>query len=264
MSGNEAFELVTGNSWTRGFTNMLRSGLARWFKTRTWWVQCLIWGGIVGGITSAVAFSSPHPPIDELIMLFSIFAGLFPAVGVVIVMQDALVGEKREGTAAWVLSKPVTRPAFVLSKVVANSLGILATMVIVPCVIGYAIFSITQKTVLDPSGYLAAMGVIFISHFFFLSLTLMLGSLFNNRAAVIAIPLAVLFLQQNLIQFLPFLRFVLPWSLVIPLGNTNSLAVALILRAHIESDLITLLVVTLVECLLFLVVGVWRFNREEF
>ena len=264
MSGNDAFELVTGNSWTRGFNNMLRSGLARWFKTRTWWVQCLIWGGVVGGITSAVAFSSPPPPLIELIMLFTVFVGLFPAVGVVIIMQDALVGEKQEGTAAWVLSKPVARPAFVLSKVVSNSVGILTTMVIVPCAITYAIFTLVQKSAPDPVGYLAAMGVIFISHFFFLSLALMLGALVNNRAAVIAIPLAILFLQQNLIQFLPLLRFVLPWNLVIPLGETNSLAVSLILRTSLQRDHLTLLVITLLECLLFLVIAVWRFNREEF
>jgi ABC-type transport system involved in multi-copper enzyme maturation permease subunit len=264
MSGNEAFELVSGTGWTRGLSNMLRSGLRRWFKTRTWWVQCLIWGGVVGGITSAVAFSSPPPPLIELIMLFTVFVGLFPAVGVVIIMQDALVGEKREGTAAWVLSKPVTRQAFVLSKVVSNSVGILTTMVIVPCAIGYVIFTVVQKSAPDPAGYLAAMLVIFISDFFFLSLALMLGALFNNRAAVIAIPLAVLFMQQNLIQFLPALRFVLPWDLVIPLGNTNSLVVSLMLRTPVLSEHLTTLVIILVECLLFLAIGVWRFGREEF
>ncbi len=264
MSGNEAFELVTGSGWTRGFSNLLRSGLARWFKTRTWWIQCLIWGVVVGGITAAVAFSSPPPSLDEVMGLFTIFAGLFPAVGVVIIMQDALVGEKREGTAAWVLSKPVARPAFVLSKVLANSVGVLTTMVIVPCAIGYAILSTVNKSPLDPAGYLAAMGVIFINHFFFLTLTLMLGSSFNNRAAVIAIPLAILFLQQNLIQLLPVLRFVLPWNLAIPLGQTNSLAGSLMMRTSIHSDTLTLLVVTLVECLVFLAVAVWRFGREEF
>ncbi len=264
MSGNEAFELVTGSGWTRGFGNLLRSGLARWYKTRTWWIQCLIWGAVVGGITAAVAFSSPPPPLDEVIGLFTIFAGLFPAVGVVIIMQDALVGEKREGTAAWVLSKPVARPAFVLSKVLANSVGVVTTMVIAPGAVGYAILSAVNKSPLDLAGYLAAMGVIFISHFFFLSLTLMLGSLFNNRAAVIAIPLAILFLQQNLIQVLPVLRFVLPWNLVIPLGQTSSLAISLMTRTSIQPDTVTLLVIMLIECLVFLVVAVWRFGREEF
>ncbi len=264
MSGNEAFELVTGSGWTRGLSNMLRSGLARWFKTRTWWVQCLIWGVVVGGITSAAAFNSEPVSFITLLMVFTVFVGIFPEVGVVIIMQDTLVGEKREGTAAWVLSKPVTRAAFVVSKVIANSVGILATMVAVPCAVGYAIMSVVQKSPLDLLGFLAAMGVIFISHFFFLSLTLMLGALLNNRAAVIAIPLAVLFVQQNLIQFQPELRFILPWNLVIPIGEGSSLALSLMQRTSIHPDFITLLVITVVECLLFLVIGVWRFNREEF
>ncbi len=68
---------------------------------------------------------------------YAIFAGLFPAVGVVIIMQGVVVGEKKSGTAAWVLSKPVTRPAFILSKVIANSLGVLVTMVVLPGIVAY-------------------------------------------------------------------------------------------------------------------------------
>ncbi len=63
-------------------------------------------------------------------MIYAVFAGMFPAVAVVIIMQGVLVGEKRDGTAAWVMSKPISRPAFILSKVLANSLGVLATMVV--------------------------------------------------------------------------------------------------------------------------------------
>src|SRR4030042_2782421 len=123
MSGNDAFEMVSERGWGRGWSNMLRNGLSRWFKTRTWWVQSLIWGGMVGGLITAVALAPDSPPAEELLTLFAVFVGLFPAVGVIIIMQDALVGEKREGTAAWELCKPVSRPALVLSKVVAHSVG---------------------------------------------------------------------------------------------------------------------------------------------
>jgi ABC-2 type transport system permease protein len=264
MSGNEAFEIVSGHSWSRGLDTMLRSGLARWFKTRSWWVNCLIWGGLVGGILSAVAFNPEPPSFTELLMLFSVFAALFPAVGIIIIMQDALVGEKREGTAAWVLSKPVTRHAFMLSKVIANSLGILTTMVVVPCLIGYIILSIVHNAPLDPIGFLAAMIIIFISHFYFLTLTLMLGALFNARGPVIGIPLAILFLQQNLINILPSLRFILPWAIAMPLGNANPLVASLILRAPIQQEQLLNLGIVVVECILFISIGLWRFTREEF
>ncbi len=264
MSGNEAFDMVSGTSWNRGLENMLRSGLARWFKTRSWWVNCLIWGGVIGLILIGVASSKPAPPFDEILSLFTIFIGLFPAVGVVIIMQDALVSEKREGTAAWVLSKPVTRHSFVLSKVIANAAGILFSLVFIPGCVAYAILSNAHHSLLDPWSFLASLGIIFISDFFFLSLTLMLGTLFDIRAPVIGIPLAILFFQQNLIGFIPVLRFVLPWSLVIPLGNSNSLVLALLFHSPPTSDVLVLLLVTLVECLLFIAVSLWRFNREEF
>jgi ABC-2 type transport system permease protein len=264
MSGNEAFELVSERGWSRGWSNMLRSGLARWFKTRTWWVQCLIWAGLIGGLVSAVALAPDSPPAVDLLTLFAVFAGLFPAVGVVIIMQDALVGEKREGTAAWVLSKPVTRPAFVLSKVVANSLGVLSTMVIVPGLVGYAVLYLTKHFTINPTDFLLALGVMFVSHFFFLSLTLMLGTFFNSRGPVIGIPLAILFLQQNLIGILPVLGFLLPWNLIIPSGNETTLLISLLQGLPVQTDNLTTLAIIALESIIFIFIALWRFNREEF
>jgi len=264
MSGNEAFEMVSGHSWDRGLDNLLRSGLARWFKTRMWWIQCLIWGGIIGILISALVFNSQPPSFVDLLMIFAVFAGLFPAVGVTIIMQDALVGEKREGTAAWVLSKPVTRHAFVLSKVISNGVGILVSMVVVPCILAYALISLTQQPSLDLLGFIGAMGVFFVSHFFFLSLTLMLGALFSNRGPVIGIPLAILFLQQNLIGWLPSLRYILPWNLALPVGNTQPMVLSLMTRTQVQSGHLITLGVVVAESLLFILIALWRFNQEEF
>jgi ABC-2 type transport system permease protein len=264
MPGNDAFEMVSERGWSRGLSNMLRNGLAGWFGTRTWWIQCLIWGGLINLILIAIILSPEAPTFVDLLMLFSVFASLFPAVGVVIVMQDAIVGEKRDGTAAWVLSKPLTRSAFVLSKVVANSIGVLVTMILVPGIIAYAILSIFHKSALDPVGFLGALGILYISHFFFLTLTLMLGTFFNARGPVIGIPLAILFLQQNLIGLLPILRFVLPWNLSLASGSTSPLMISLLTRAPLQSEQLTIFTIIVVESLLFILIGLWRFNREEF
>src|SRR4030065_1275208 len=264
MSGNEVFELESGTGVSRGLGNMVRSGLARWFKTKTWWIQCLIWGGISAIIFIALAFNRYQPPVADLFLFSFIFCGLFPAVGGVIIMQDAIVGEKREGTASWVLSKPLTRPAFVLSKVVANSVGILVTMIIVPCCIAFAIISFIHRSSLASLGILGAIGVIFISHFFFLTMTLMLGTIFNTRGPVIGIPLAILYLQQNFIGLLPSLRFVLPWNLVVPIDTTNPLVLSLMMRTPVQSEHLAILLIIILESILFILIGLWRFSREEF
>jgi ABC-2 type transport system permease protein len=272
MSENEGFEFVTGTGWNRGLDNMLRSGLARWFKTKTWWIQCLIWGGLAAIFVSPSILLKVPPRLDESLMISFIFIGFFPAVGVIIIMQDAIVGEKREGTAAWVLSKPLTRLSFVLSKVIANCVGILVTMIFVPFCLSFAILSIGHHSSFFSLGFFEVMGVMFINHYFFLSMTLMLGSFFNSRGAVIGIPLAVLFLlplavlffQQPILHFLPFLKYVLPWNLIVPLGLTNSLVISLAMGTPVQSYHMVLLLVIVLESVLFTLISIWRFNKEEF
>lgn len=263
MSGNSDFLMVSETGWRHGLNNLLDNEFAGWWKTKTWWVQCLIWTSVTGFMLAGIIFGSKNFELGEGIILYSIFAGLFPAVGVVIIMQDALVGEKTTGTIAWILSKPVARPAIILSKVVANSLGILVTMVLVPGVFAYALLSVASKAALNPASFLAAWGVIFISHLFYLTLTLMLGAFFNARGPVIGLALGILFLQQYLVGLLPILRYLLPWTLAIPINNqTDAIVPALLLGEPISSFLPILGVA--VECVLFVLVSLWRFNREEF
>lgn len=264
MAGNSAFQLVSERGWRRGLGGMLRSEFSRWWGTRMWWVQSLIWVGFAGFMLSVILFSAETPPpSQEVAVLYAIFAGLFPAVGVVIMMQGVVVGEKKNGIAAWVLSKPVTRAAFILSKVIANSLGVLVTMVVLPGVFSFVLTAAATGTAWNLPGFLLAMGVIFLSHFFFLSLSLMLGTLFNSRGPVIGITLALLLMQQNLVGWLPFLRYVLPWKLVMPLGEQlDAVAPCLLVGSHNYSP--TLIVVVALESILFLLVGLWRFSREEF
>jgi len=263
MSGNSDFVMVSERGWRRGFNNLLENEFARWWKTRMWWIQSLIWMGIIGFMLGTLLFGTPDFKLEDGLMIYAAFAGLFPAVAVVIIMQGVLVGEKKDGTAAWVLSKPAARPAFILSKVVANGLGVLVTMVVLPGVVAYALFYLRTKVGLDPLSFLTALGVIFLSHLFYLTLTLMLGSLFSNRGPVIGIGLAFLFMQQYLIGWLPVLRHVLPWTLVIPLNNATEAVVPALLSGQPIYSYIPIVAVAS-WCILFVLVALWRFNREEF
>ena len=87
---------------------------------------------------SAAEMANLNATIADLgIQIFILFSGIFAAGGVVVFAQDALIGEKRSGTAAWLLSKPVSRTAFLTAKLAADAIGILVTFVIVQGVIGY-------------------------------------------------------------------------------------------------------------------------------
>ena len=147
------------------------------------------------------------------IRYFIVFAGLFAACGVAILAQDALIGEKRSGTAAWVLSKPISRTAFLLAKLAADAIGILMTMVIVQGVIGYLIFKVFTNISFPIPNCLAALGLVALMLLFILSLTYMLGSISNARGLVVGLPLVFIFGYQIASKF-PLLVKIMPWNLV--------------------------------------------------
>jgi len=262
MAGNSAFELVSERGWRRGLGNLLDNEFGSWWKTSLWWIQTLIWVGVIGFMLSAVVFGAKES-IDTVVTIYCVFAGLFPAVAVVIVMQDAVVGEKQTGTAAWVLSKPASRPAFILSKLAADSVGVLVTMVILPGIVAYALMWFGTGSQLDPLAFLEGLAVIWLFQLFFLAFTLMLGTFFNNRGPVIGIPLALLFFQQYLIGLIPPTNYLLPWTLVVPLNNqTDAMVPHLLLGQPIGSYLQLFLIAA--EIVIFVLIALWRFEREEF
>ena len=50
------------------------------------------------------------------------------AAGAVILVHDSIIGERQQGVTEWLLSKPVSRPSYVLSKLVAHGLGVLVIL----------------------------------------------------------------------------------------------------------------------------------------
>ena len=270
MSGNSAFVIRQGRGWQRGLDNFLRAELTAWFGTRTWLTHLLIWVGMIDGVLLATMVSISREAgssgsmeaAQTGAMLYSIFTGLFAAVGVVIVMQDAIVGEKLSGTAAWVLSKPVSRAAFVLTKLFGNMAGILVMMVLIPGLIAYLLISqIGVGEWLPLVSFLAAMGSLGVALIFFQTFTLMLGTLFNSRGAVIGLALALLFGQQFLAQMLPFLLNVLPVGIFLPRDGEPTITSALIFGQPAPSLAPVLWSAGL--SVLFVLVSLWRFEQTE-
>jgi ABC-2 type transport system permease protein len=195
--------------------------------------------------------------------IFSIFSGMLPAIAAVIIAQDAIVGERESGTASWVLSKPVSRAAFVLSKLVPTAIGSLITMILIPGLGAYGLLSWKAGAPLDVLRFLGALGIFWVNLLFYLSLTLMLGTFFSHRAPVIGIPLALSFGQQMLIGQLPFLARLLPYTLAVPLSDQHGSIAGSLLQGQALSDLLPL-ATTLVMIVLFTGMALWRFQREEF
>ena len=256
MTANSDFQPVDAHGWRGGLNNLLRLEFGKWWGSSMWWIQTLIWVVVINGILVPILWSADSPGEVEGVMLYAVFSGLFTSIAVVIIMQDAIVGERESGTAAWVLSKPASRTAFVLAKWVASVFGVLITMLVLPGIVAYFQISLSSGSWLNPLDFLLGVGVLWVELLYFLSLTLMLGTLFQHRGPVIGIPLALAFGQQLLFGFLPMLSYILPWTLAVPAGDFEaSIAGAVISNQQPQSYLP--LVIRLLSIVIFLAVSLW-------
>lgn len=262
----DALQLINEPEWRSGFTNLLNKEYALWWKTRTWWIQSLIWLLILNGLVALIlwgpllsAESTPSPVLgySEGLPFYLNFKGVFVAIGVIIISHGVIIGEKQSGTAEWVLSNPVSRAAFILSKLIANASGILITMVLLQDLVAYLQFSFYGEKFLPFLPYLSAMSVQSLHLFYYLALTLMLGTFFNRRGAVIGIPIAHLFGLPLLWNSAPGLVRLLPASL-------PDLSLLMALEQPLAQDWYVPIWVTLALSLGYVLVAIWRFEREEF
>ena len=130
--------------------------------------------------------------------MYALFSCLFPTIAVIIILQDAIIGEKESGTAAWVLSKPVSRTAFVVAKLIAHSVGVLVTMTLLPGLVAYLQLSLAGDTWLNPLAFVGGMGIVWLYQMFFLTLTLMLGTAWSMITAIFVTKHFLMFCMSTL------------------------------------------------------------------
>jgi len=272
MSANVSgqFQLVKEQGWKRGLGNLLRGEYSSWFKSSRWWKHLLLWFAIINLMMGMMIYATAEAARDgnegpPLLLMYGIFGGMFVAFGVMIIMQRVLVREKNSGTAAWVLSKPVTRTAFVVSRLVVNTIAILLTSVIVPGVILYlTLGAFSSLGWLSPLGFLAGLLLVSLHTFYWISLVLMMGTLSESSSVVIAVPMALFFTFWMGTGLVPALIYVSPLLLTFSPDpdHLNSLAGSFMTGEPLFSWLP--LIATLISCIVFVAVAIWRFNRQEF
>jgi len=269
-SVSSQFQLVKEKGWRRGLGNLLQGEYSAWFKSSRWWKQLILWLLIVNAMMALMVIATGEAAKDgnegpPLLLMYGIFGGMFVAFGVMIIMQRVLVGEKNSGTAAWVLSKPVTRTAFVVSRLVVNSIGILLTSVFVPGVIVYVTFGLfSDLGWLSPIGFTVGMVIFALQVFYWIALVLMLGALSDSSGVVIAVPIALFFIFWMVPDLIPALFYVSPLMLVYSPAPDQfpSLSMSFTTGQPVYTWLP--LIATVISIAIFITVAIWRFNRQEF
>jgi len=271
MSANASvqIQLVHEKGWRRGLGNLLQGEYSAWFKSSRWWKHIILWFLVINVMMMIMVIASAQeakkgsegPP---LLLMYGVFGGLFVAFGVMVVMQQVLVREKRSGTAAWVLSKPVTRTAFVVSRLAVNSIAILLTAVIVPGVVVYITLGLfSDLGWLSPLGFFAALMIVALNMFYWITLVLMMGTLSDSSSVVIAVPIALFFVFTYGTGLVHQLIYISPLMLIFsPDERIKPLTISFISGDPVFSWLP--LILTVVSSVIFIGVAIWRFNRQEF
>jgi ABC-2 type transport system permease protein len=268
MSKTDAIPLFDQSGRMRGFANLLSKENGLWWRTRKWWVQSLVWTLISNGIIALILWVIPAfepsesvPPLSEILQVFISIHTAAATIGVIVIVQGAIVGEKKSGTAEWILSNPVSRTDFILSKLLGNALGIMVIILIMQFSVGYFQISVRYGGPLPLTPFVKAMGLTGLILFFYLALTLMLGTFFSGRGPVIGISIAVLVAQEPLggllSHWLPWLPWVLPESVMGLVGTV-------ILEQPLPEKWFIPILSTVILSILFILVAIERFKREEF
>lgn len=272
MVSRSGFPVAQEKGWRRGLRNLLRLELGRWWQTRRWWLLVLLWTALVPGLLAAMmaAEALGVPGLEGMVgdpqsglQFWAGNTGFLAAIGVIVLMQGVLIGEKESGVAAWILSKPASRASYVISKLLANALGVLVTFVAVPAVGAYLLISLVSAEAWLPVVlYLAATSLIALEIMFYLTLTLMLGTFFQSRGLVVGVALVFVLVQDLLASAVPFMLNFVPMTLSRALAMPVALGEALPPFAVLPP--LTPLLATALWTALCVAIAIWRFRREEF
>lgn len=270
MAANRELQRVELSGWRTGLANMLRRENRAWWRSRRWLVQSILWAVIINGFVAFALFAVPlaaemtqtaqPEEVDSIAngvqALFQI-GTLALAAGVIVLVQDAIIGERQRGVTEWLLAKPVSRPAYVLSKLLAHGLGILVIFVGVQGVIAYGLLSLAQGEPFPLTPYLIGMTGLALHTLLYLALTLLTGVLTESRGTLLGVSLGALLGGLLIASLLGNFAMITPWSLVGALP-------AAVLQTPLPLPIALPLVTTAALTLLCAVVAVWKFKHLEF
>lgn len=247
MSSKTVFEPVTETGWRMGFKTLFKKDLKTWFGTNAWWQQALLWI-LVLVMFGSVGLGEPEAGV----FIFYMMAMIFPGIAVIIISQERILGEKRSGSAAWVLSKPVSRTGFILAKLIASAIGFCVSMIFIPGIVFYVV-AISFGTTVSLFPFLLSLVPLMMWQIFLSWLTMTLATFFEKEGPVMAVPFPFLFIGPTLAQH-PFYGPLGPWGLLM---TSISMTTG-------EAYPVYPVIITVVVLLALAIIAVMRFQRHEF
>ncbi|MCD1295542.1 hypothetical protein CUJ83_11080 [Methanocella sp. CWC-04] len=268
MSEN-GLQLIKENGWRCGLSNMLRKENGRWWGTKKWIIQAILWTFIVNGMLAMILFLvagtvatqtgtvlTTGEKIEMGMQGFFNVAGLGFAMGAAILTHDIIISERETGTAAWIMSKPVSRKAFIISKFAANAIALLSILIFLQGAIAYGQFSIVNGAPMPVIPFITAMGVLALICLFYVALMFMVGTLTTSRGLALGVSLGIIFAGQIIPSIIKETVYVTPWAL-------SNIANAIMAGSPLPAELLAPIFVTMALSVIFLGYSMWKFEIIE-
>jgi ABC-2 type transport system permease protein len=276
LPANSDFQRV--NEWgsLRGFSNLVRKENRAWWGTRRWWIQALLWTVLLCGLTGIMLFG-PNEELQEasaaeiaqiggeMAYILSVGLSVFfefglpvLAIGIIVLTQGSILSEKQNGVAEWLLAKPVTRRAYLLAKLAGHVVPVLILMIGLPATVTYGLMSYRVGGPFSVGPYLAAVGMMVLHSLFYLTFTLLLGTVFDNRGPILGITIGSVLGGGALGGLINPLFYITPWML-------PKLAMLTASGQGIPGEVgLAPVLATALWCVLFVLIAFTQFEKMEF
>jgi ABC-type Na+ efflux pump permease subunit len=253
-----------------GTGGLLRGELARWLGRRGL-VHLIAWTVLVQSMlfvdtVFGTEMWSDWRGFDLLVHVWWIFVPL-AAIGI---GQNALVEERHDDTAPWVLSKPVSRSSYVIGKILGTTIGIVAIGVVLQAVLAYIwLPEVEPETGLpiarpELGRFVVVIGVLALVTLMFVALTISLTTIVPWRGPAAFVGLVVWVLVWTA-PHEQIERFTIGGLVVGELETPRQmkpLAEYLVFETPLEPT--SSIVWTLIAALAFIALGALVYRRQQF
>ena len=202
-----------------GFRNLIGKENGEWAAGPSLLAHVVIWILIVAVLSAVIAFVrgemepgyTPKDINDAGALMFFVLGSVASVIAVVAKTQGAIIGEKQLGTAAWVLSKPASRRAFLLAKLAVHFRWLLMVTLLVPAVVFYGLVTAVSTLPPPPLLFVGGLAILALGLLFYLALSLLLGTVFESRGPLAGTVFGFMVAGFMIANYAPWLTAAFPW-----------------------------------------------------
>ena len=268
LKGHEASEGLAApepvGGTPSGFRNLVAKETGEWAAGPSLLAHAVIWISIVAVVSAAIAFIrgemepgyTPKDINDAGALMFFVLGSVASVIAVVAKTQGAIIGERQLGTAAWVLSKPASRRAFVLAKLVVHFRWLVMVTLLVPALVFYGLLTAISTLPPPPLAFVGGLAILALGLLFYLALSLLLGTVFESRGPLAGSVFGFMVAGFMVANYAPWLTAAFPW-LFFQSGYN------LVTQDQLQPHNLISIPATALWTVLFVLLALRRFERAE-